>query len=158
MNAITSAGIAFSVTKACSQGELVECSCDKNHVTRNQNKKIKPNNQNGHNNSHHNNKRNNNLNLNHNRNNEVRKKSRGGGKGHNKKLAQENAALNPGSWEWSGCDDNVFFGHRKSRDFLDARLGKRRDIKALVRLHNNEAGRLVSFLQNVIRIQLLINF
>ncbi|XP_053666129.1 protein Wnt-6 [Anopheles marshallii] len=45
-------------------------------------------------------------------------------------------------WKWGGCDDNVNFGVRKSKDFLDARLRKKSDIKTLVRLHNNGAGRL----------------
>lgn len=50
-----------------------------------------------------------------------------------------------GNWEWGGCDDNVNFGYRKSKDFLDARYKKRSDIKTLIKLHNNEAGRLVSW-------------
>uniref|UniRef100_A0AAG5DX57 Protein Wnt n=1 Tax=Anopheles atroparvus TaxID=41427 RepID=A0AAG5DX57_ANOAO len=45
-------------------------------------------------------------------------------------------------WKWGGCDDNVNFGVRKSKDFLDARLRRKSDIKTLVRLHNNDAGRL----------------
>ena len=48
------------------------------------------------------------------------------------------------NWEWSGCDDNVNFGNRKSKDFLDARFRRRSDIKTLVKIHNNDAGRLVS--------------
>lgn len=50
-----------------------------------------------------------------------------------------------GTWEWGGCDDNVNFGFRKSKDFLDARLRKKSDIRTLVKLHNNNAGRLVSY-------------
>jgi wingless-type MMTV integration site family protein 6 len=49
------------------------------------------------------------------------------------------------TWEWSGCDDNVNFGNRKSKDFLDSRFRRRSDIKTLVRIQNNDAGRLVSF-------------
>ncbi|XP_050084870.1 protein Wnt-3a [Anopheles aquasalis] len=45
-------------------------------------------------------------------------------------------------WKWGGCDDNVNFGVRKSKDFLDARLRKKSDIKTLVRQHNSNAGRL----------------
>ncbi|XP_039279466.1 protein Wnt-6 isoform X2 [Nilaparvata lugens] len=47
-------------------------------------------------------------------------------------------------WEWGGCGDNVNYGYRKSRAFLDAPYRKRTDIKSLVKLHNNDAGRLVS--------------
>lgn len=50
-----------------------------------------------------------------------------------------------GDWQWGGCGDNVNFGFRKSRDFMDAPHRKRSDIKTLVKLHNNDAGRLVSF-------------
>lgn len=48
-----------------------------------------------------------------------------------------------GDWEWGGCGDNVNFGFKKSRDFMDAPYRKRSDIKTLVKLHNNDAGRLV---------------
>lgn len=50
-----------------------------------------------------------------------------------------------GDWEWGGCGDNVHFGLRKSKEFLDSiRYKRRSDIKTLVKLHNNNAGRLVS--------------
>lgn len=49
-----------------------------------------------------------------------------------------------GDWEWGGCGDNVNFGFKRSRDFMDAPYRKRSDIKTLVKLHNNDAGRLVS--------------
>lgn len=47
-------------------------------------------------------------------------------------------------WEWGGCADDVEFGYEKSKQFMDAkrRRGKS-DIRALIDLHNNEAGRLV---------------
>lgn len=47
-------------------------------------------------------------------------------------------------WEWGGCGDNVNYGVRKSREWMDALYRKRSDIKTLVMLHNNDAGRLVS--------------
>uniref|UniRef100_A0A8C9UUN5 Protein Wnt n=1 Tax=Spermophilus dauricus TaxID=99837 RepID=A0A8C9UUN5_SPEDA len=44
---------------------------------------------------------------------------------------------------WGGCGDDVDFGDEKSRLFMDARHKQGRgDIRALVQLHNNEAGRL----------------
>jgi hypothetical protein len=49
-----------------------------------------------------------------------------------------------GDWVWGGCGDNVNFGYRKSKDFMDAPYRRRSDIKTLVKLHNNNAGRLVS--------------
>jgi wingless-type MMTV integration site family protein 6 len=45
---------------------------------------------------------------------------------------------------WGGCGDNVNFGYRKSKDFMDAPYRRRSDIKTIVKLHNNDAGRLVS--------------
>jgi wingless-type MMTV integration site family protein 6 len=54
------------------------------------------------------------------------------------------AAAADGDWVWGGCGDNVNFGYRKSKDFMDAPYRRRSDIKTLVKLHNNDAGRLVS--------------
>lgn len=49
-----------------------------------------------------------------------------------------------GEFEWGGCGDNVDFGYRKSKEFMDARKRKRRgDITTIVQLHNNDAGRMV---------------
>ncbi|XP_047227529.1 protein Wnt-6 [Girardinichthys multiradiatus] len=46
-------------------------------------------------------------------------------------------------WEWGGCGDDVEFGYEMSKKFMDAkrRRGKS-DIRTLINLHNNEAGRL----------------
>ncbi|KAK3858120.1 hypothetical protein Pcinc_035667 [Petrolisthes cinctipes] len=47
-------------------------------------------------------------------------------------------------WHWRGCDDNVRFGYRVARDFVDGRYlvaRATRDIKSQVLLWNNEAGR-----------------
>lgn len=47
-------------------------------------------------------------------------------------------------WEWGGCGDDVDFGYKISRQFMDTRTRKgRSDIRSLIDLHNNEAGRLV---------------
>ncbi|KFB53744.1 wingless protein [Anopheles sinensis] len=93
VHAITAAGITYAVTKACTMGELLECSCQKHLKTR-----------------------------------ELHTITMLTG--------QEE------KWKWGGCDDNVNFGVRKSKDFLDARLRRKSDIKTLVRLHNNNAGRM----------------
>ncbi|XP_064458598.1 protein Wnt-8b-like [Ornithodoros turicata] len=45
------------------------------------------------------------------------------------------------NWTWGGCNDNVRFGARMAREFLDAREAAR-DVQGLVNLHNNRAGRL----------------
>nr|ALL53300.1 Wnt6 ligand [Thamnocephalus platyurus] len=44
-------------------------------------------------------------------------------------------------WEWGGCADNVQFGYRKSKQFLDS-PHRKKDFRTLVLLHNYEAGRL----------------
>ncbi|XP_029439755.1 protein Wnt-8a [Rhinatrema bivittatum] len=44
-------------------------------------------------------------------------------------------------WVWGGCSDNVEFGERISKLFVDA-LETGQDTRALMNLHNNEAGRL----------------
>ncbi|KAK1166055.1 protein Wnt-6-like [Acipenser oxyrinchus oxyrinchus] len=47
-------------------------------------------------------------------------------------------------WEWGGCGDDVEFGYEKSKQFMDAKRKKgKSDIRTLIDLHNNEAGRLV---------------
>ncbi|OCT63410.1 protein Wnt-6 [Xenopus laevis] len=56
-------------------------------------------------------------------------------------------AIGPGAdgsaWEWGGCGDDVEFGYEKSRQFMDAKRKKgKSDIRTLIDLHNNEAGRL----------------
>lgn len=47
-------------------------------------------------------------------------------------------------YDWRGCSDNVDYGYRKSREFMDERFRKRSDVKTLILGHNYEAGRLVS--------------
>ena len=47
-----------------------------------------------------------------------------------------------GTWEWSGCHDDLGYGLDKSQEFMDRNNG--RDIRTLLHLHNNRAGRVVS--------------
>lgn len=146
LNAIAAAGITYKVTRACTMGELVECSCDKNQRRFNEmpiaGLKLDYNTP----------QRINNYLLN----GSTQPKRLKHGKKHkefhrkqlngkNKKIGNGNTPLPDGDWEWSGCDENVQFGFKKSEDFLDARLRKRSDIKTLIKLHNNKAGRLVSY-------------
>lgn len=48
-------------------------------------------------------------------------------------------------WIWGGCSDNVAFGEKVSKQFVDALEGGQ-DSRAAVNLHNNEAGRLVGLM------------
>lgn len=45
-------------------------------------------------------------------------------------------------WLWGGCSDNVDFGERISKQYVDAQETGQ-DSRAAVNLHNNAAGRLV---------------
>ncbi|XP_078287444.1 protein Wnt-6-like [Rhinoraja longicauda] len=50
----------------------------------------------------------------------------------------------PNPWQWGGYGDDAEFGYAKSKQFMDARKRKgQSDIKSLIDLHNNEAGRLM---------------
>ncbi|XP_071044208.1 protein Wnt-5a [Parasteatoda tepidariorum] len=80
--AISAAGVAYSVTRACSKGELGECRCDEL----------------------------------------VRKRDNGG------------------RWKWGGCSDDIKFGARFSKDFVDSGEDQRAP-EGLMNIHNNEAGR-----------------
>lgn len=91
LSAISAASVAFTVTRACSKGELSEyCSCDN---------KIK------------------------------RKKSQ--------------------KWKWGGCSDDIKYGENFSRQFLDVREDPNTAV-GLMNLHNNEAGRRVSFFFSIL--------
>ncbi|XP_070191739.1 protein Wnt-2b-like [Littorina saxatilis] len=46
-----------------------------------------------------------------------------------------------GTFDWGGCSDNVRYGSKFSRMFIDAKERKVRDARALMNLHNNRAGR-----------------
>ena len=49
-----------------------------------------------------------------------------------------------GTFDWGGCSDNVHYGSRFSRVFIDAKDRRISDARALMNLHNNRAGRRVS--------------
>ncbi|KAK6619019.1 Protein Wnt-1 [Polyplax serrata] len=44
-------------------------------------------------------------------------------------------------WEWGGCSDNIGFGFKFSRAFVDTGE-KGRNLREKMNLHNNEAGRM----------------
>ncbi|XP_030239121.1 proto-oncogene Wnt-3 [Drosophila navojoa] len=159
VNAITAAGVTYAVTKACTMGQLVECSCDKSHMRRNggqpqmvnaataeaalerqqqaamlrQQQLQLP--QRSHRNSSSSSITDYSLDR-------QRNGHRPGGRRGRRKF-WDNIKFPQGEWEWGGCSDNVNFGLRHSRAFLDAKQRQRRsDLGTLVKLHNNNAGRL----------------
>ena len=60
-------------------------------------------------------------------------------------------------WEWGGCNDDINFGIKLSKMFVDApeqssrsvpdrkMRSRKRGGRYLMNLHNNEAGRLVGY-------------
>jgi len=85
--AITSAGVVHTVARACSSGNLTECSC------------------------------------------EVAGRGR----------------TTPEGWNWGGCSDNLRYGIKFAKRFIDApdkkQMRKTGEIRNMMNLHNNEAGR-----------------
>lgn len=56
----------------------------------------------------------------------------------------------PRDWLWGGCGDNLNYGYRFSKEFVDARereksypKGSYESARLMMNLHNNEAGRRV---------------
>jgi len=61
--------------------------------------------------------------------------------------SQRPADLDP-EWIWGGCGDNIEYGYKFTKGFVDVRererrlkQGSRRQGRSLMNLHNNEAGR-----------------
>lgn len=88
MYAISSAGVVYAITRACSQGELKICNCD------------------------------------------------GQKRGH--------SSDERGGFDWGGCSDNINYGIKFAKAFVDARERMVKDARALMNLHNNRCGRMVS--------------
>lgn len=111
--AITSASVTHSVARACSEGSIQSCTCDYSHQAR----------------------------------------AKGAASILDQQIHPRRGAVTapgpPGKaiqaqdWEWGGCSDNIDFGFKFSRAFVDT--GERgRNLREKMNLHNNEAGRTVS--------------
>ena len=50
-------------------------------------------------------------------------------------------------WQWGGCSDDVTYGSKFSKEFLDSSENIS-TAEGLMNLHNNEAGRRVRCLEN----------
>lgn len=57
-------------------------------------------------------------------------------------------------WKWGGCSDNVKFGIKFSKIFVDGRE-KGDDLQSRVNRHNNEVGRRVSFLLFITKLKIM---
>ena len=61
----------------------------------------------------------------------------------------QNYDNNAKKYQWAGCSDNVFFGHKLSKYFVDSNEYTKSPYNTdkeykLMNLHNNEVGRRVS--------------
>ncbi|XP_064162413.1 protein Wnt-10b-like [Anguilla rostrata] len=136
--ALMAAGVAHSVTSACSLGKLRGCGCEAKR--RLDDSRIL-------------------LKLRHLQHQTIQRGGGGGGGGaarggqlHPFELHRLNAhSLSPrleeppssqDTWGWGGCSHDARLGERFSRDWLDPRESPR-DIHARMRLHNNRVGRQV---------------
>ncbi|KAJ8358698.1 hypothetical protein SKAU_G00152230 [Synaphobranchus kaupii] len=122
--ALMAAGVAHSVTLACSLGKLRGCGCEPKR--RLDDSKIL-------------------LKLRQLQHRAIQRGGGGsrGGLGHPfDPLVEEEAPSSQDTWGWGGCSQDARFGERFSRDWLDPRESPR-DIRARMRSHNNRVGRQV---------------
>ncbi|XP_026188154.1 protein Wnt-2b-A-like [Mastacembelus armatus] len=83
--AISSAGVVYALTHACSLGELKTCNCNPQKRGRSSDER--------------------------------------------------------GEFDWGGCSDNINYGIKFAKAFIDAKERSVRDARALMNLHNNRCGR-----------------
>ncbi|XP_032500023.1 protein Wnt-10b isoform X1 [Phocoena sinus] len=113
------AGVMHAVATACSLGKLVSCSCGWKGSGEQDRLRAKLM--------------------------QLQALSRGKSFPHSLPSPGPGSGPSPGpqdTWEWGGCNHDMDFGEKFSRDFLDSREAPR-DIQARMRIHNNRVGRQV---------------
>lgn len=138
INAISAAGVAHAIARACSQGRLLSCDCNSSlskpsllsliYINNHSNSGFLQSSENS------SNKRG--LFLQYLESKRELKPS----KNLNHKKLQKAKIVN--RWKWGGCFHNLDFGLEYSRLFLDCQeiAG---DLQSRINLHNNQVGRLV---------------
>lgn len=73
------------------------------------------------------------------------RKSRAGECKHYRVAVPDSSVLSASGFQWSGCSDNIAYGVAFSQSFIDIRERSKgaSSNRALMNLHNNEAGRKV---------------
>lgn len=114
--AITSAGVTFSVTRACRLGQLHQCGCRK--VNPQQKQQVIANNV-------------------------IQSFPRNEYPSTDNQVPSQAFPIGETEqFEWGGCSDNIHHGYAMSRQLMQEE--KNRDGRSMIIEHNNEAGRLVS--------------
>ncbi len=54
-----------------------------------------------------------------------------------------NGIFNEEGWQWGGCSDNVAYGVKIGKQFVDAAEDTGSKVRNAMNLHNNEVGRQV---------------
>lgn len=60
-------------------------------------------------------------------------------------------------WQWGGCSDNVRYGEKETKRFID-RLESGKDARTAFNLHNNEVGRKVLRHFSFIRVGAILEY
>ena len=58
-------------------------------------------------------------------------------------------------WQWGGCSDDIKFGEKETKRFID-KLEKGNDARTAFNLHNNHVGRKVGLINCLQSVQILI--
>ena len=133
MYSITSAALTYSVARACSAGTIYTCSCGPSEQLQQQTATVS-----------------NSANNYYLQQQQHHQQQQQYEHAQSTRLRQMSPLRQTHDWQWGGCSDNVEFGYKFSREFIDA-TERERDLRCAMNLHNNEAGRTVSVSSGMIR-------
>lgn len=130
ISSIAAAGVVHSVSRACSQGNLISCGCDPAVNRKMLTKAWRES---------------------------LLRENRLVVDQLDNHISDDTFQIKPmpskkraSRWKWGGCSHNMDFGMEFSKLFLDARE-KAGDIQSQINLHNNQAGRLAVVNNEIVR-------